>query len=187
VPQQGDGDRLEGDLSNQNSNNGNVTKTYNGAGSNSMPVNTAVAPSLMVTGNDSCLKSVSNGIQLVGVGVSSGKYVQDELCNLRKFAITLSQLGLKVSAISLLCSEPSIYRALLVSGSPCPVLKYGRLVVGKSAYLEIKSNPSLYIPDYEDEAEFYDAILGVGVETSEAEDSSGSMSDRFRSSNSERN
>ena len=106
APQQGDGDRLEGDLSNQNSNNGNVTKTYNDAGSNSMPVSTAVAPSLMVTGNDSCLKSVSNGIQLVGVGVSSGKYVQDDLCNLRKFAITLSQLGLKVSAISLLCSEP---------------------------------------------------------------------------------
>lgn len=186
APQQGDGDRLEGDLSNQNSNNGNVTKTYNGAGSNSMPVSTAVAPSLMVTGNDSCLKSVSNGIQLVGVGVSSGKYVQDDLCNLRKFAITLSQLGLKVSAISLLCSEPSIYRALLVSGSPCPVLKYGRLVVGKSAYLEIKSNPSLYIPDYKDEAEFYDAILGVGVETSEGEDPSGSMSDRFRTSNSQR-
>lgn len=183
VPQ---GDRLEGDLSNQNSNNNNVTKTYNGAGSNSMPVNTAVAPSLMVTGNDSCLKSVSNGVQLVGVGLSSGKYVQDELCNLRKFAITLSQLGLKVSAISLLCSEPSIYRALLVSGSPCPVLKYGRLVVGKSAYLEIKSNPSLYIPDYEEEAEFYDAILGVGVETSEGEDSGGSMSDRFRTNNSER-
>ena len=183
VPQ---GDRLEGDLSNQNSNNNNVTKTYNGAGSNGMPVNTAVSPSLMVTGSESCLKSISGGVQFVGVGVSSGKYVQDEFCNMRRFAITLSQLGMKVASISLLCQNESVYRALLVSGAPCPVLKYGRLVVGRSAYLEIRSNPALHIPDYLEDREFYDSILGVGETVLDEENDTGSLSDRFRTNKRER-
>ena len=56
---EGDGDdtNIEGDLNTSNSNNNNVTKTFNGAGSRSMPANTAVAPSLMSTGQQSCLKS----------------------------------------------------------------------------------------------------------------------------------
>ena len=58
------GNTQNGDLNTSNSNNGNVTKTYNGAGSRSMPANTAVAPSLMSSGSESCLQSVSNGVQI---------------------------------------------------------------------------------------------------------------------------
>ena len=63
------------------SNNETVTNTnqYNGAGSASeIPVASAVAPSLMSGGNDSCLKSVSGGVSTLQIGISSGKYVEDE-------------------------------------------------------------------------------------------------------------
>ena len=80
---------IEGDLNTSNSNNNNVTKTFNGAGSRSMPASTAIAPSLMSNGTQSCLKSVSGGVQLVGFGLSSGMYRQDEECNRRINSITL--------------------------------------------------------------------------------------------------
>ena len=89
----GDGDdtNIEGDLNTSNSNNNNVNKTFNGAGSGrQMPANTAVAPSLMSTGQQSCLKSLSGGVQLVGFGLSSGLYRQDEECNKPQTHPTLS-------------------------------------------------------------------------------------------------
>ena len=182
-----DGTRIEGDLNTSNSNNGNVSKTYNGAGSNSMPVSTAISPSLMSSGTQSCLQSITGGVQLVGFGVSSGKYVQDIECNRRAYSRVLADLNLKVASISLLCQNADVWRAMLLAATPCPVVKYGKIIVGKRAMLEIKQRPTLLIPDYESNREFYDAILGMGVETDEAEVPTGSLSSRYRTGTSERN
>jgi hypothetical protein len=175
-----DGTSIEGDLNTSNSNNGNVSKTYNGAGSNSMPVSTAISPSLMSSGSESCLQSISGGVQLVGFGLSSGKYVQDTECNRRRNAITLSNMGLKIAAVSIMCQNADVWRAMLMAATPCPVVKYGKIIVGKRAMLEIKQRPELLIPDYLGDKEFYDAILGMGVEIDEAEAATGSLSDRYR-------
>lgn len=178
----GEGTRIEGDLNTSNSNNGNITKTFNGAGSRSMPANTAIAPSLMSNGSESCLQSISGGLQLVGIGVSSGKYMQDVECNRRRDAITLSNMGMKVAAVALMCQNPKVWRAMFMSATPCPIIRSGRLVVGKSALLSIKQQPELHIPDYEEEKEFYDKILGVGEDTGNEETDSRSISDRYRTS-----
>jgi hypothetical protein len=178
-----DGTNIEGDLNTSNSNNGNVTKTFNGAGSRSMPANTAVAPSLMSTGQQSCLKSLSGGVQLVGFGLSSGLYRQDEECNRRLNAITLSNMGMKVASVSLMCQNAQVWRAMFMSATPCPIIKAGKLVVGKNALLEIKKNPDMWVPDYKEDRVFYDQLLaGGGDENSDQESNSGSLSDRFRSS-----
>ena len=133
-----DGDRIDGDLNQQNSNNGNITKTYNGAGSGrQMPASTAISPSLMSSGQQSCLKSMSGGVQLVGFGVSSGKYVQDPECNRRLNAITLSNMGMKVASVSLMCQNAQVWRAMFMSATPCPIIRGGRLLVGKTALLEV--------------------------------------------------
>ena len=174
-----DGTNIEGDLNTSNSNNGNVSKTYNGAGSRSMPVSTAISPSLMSNGQQSCLKSLSGGLQLMSVGISSGKYVQDAECNRRLNAITLSNMGMKVASVSLMCQNPQVWRAMFMSATPCPIIRAGRLLVGKNALLEVKSNPELWIPDYSTDREFYDQLL-VGGGDNEVQDS-GSLSDRFRS------
>jgi hypothetical protein len=179
----GDGDdtNIEGDLNTSNSNNNNVSKTYNGAGSRSMPVTTAVSPSLMSSGQQSCLKSLSGGLQLMSVGISSGKYTQDEECNRRLNAITLSNMGMKVASVSLMCQNAQVWRAMFMSATPCPIIRGGRLLVGKTALLEVKSNPEMWIPDYHEDKEFYDALL-LGGNSNDGESSDErSISDRFRS------
>ncbi len=178
---------IEGDLntSNSNSNNGNVTKTYNGAGSSGMPANTAIAPTLMSSGSESCLQSISGGVQLVGFGLSSGRYMQDEECNRRRNAVTLSNMGMKIAAVSLMCQNPDVWRAMLMAATPCPIIKYGKIVVGKRALIEIKQRPALYISDYDDRRDYYEAVLGIGVEDDEQEDTDGSsLSSRFRTTTS---
>ena len=179
---------IEGDLNTSNSNNNNVTKTFNGAGSRSMPASTAIAPSLMSNGTQSCLKSLSGGVQLVGIGLSSGMYRQDEECNRRLNAITLSNMGMKVASVSLMCQNAQVWRAMFMSATPCPIIRSGRLLVGKNALLAIKQNPELWIPDYEEESEFYDQLLaGGGDENGEQDSSGGSLSERFRSTLRDRN
>ena len=178
----------------QNEQNGNLNnnqqdviessynKTYNGAGSSGMPASSAISPSLMSSGSESCLQSVSGGLQLIGVGVSSGRYMQDTECNRRRDSITLSNMGMKVAAVSLMCQNPNVWQAMLMSATPCPVIKSGSLVVGKRALLLIKQRPELYIPDYAERQTFYDEILGVGEEATNEEESTISLSDRFRAS-----
>lgn len=164
----------------------NSSKTYNGAGSSGMPVNTAISPSLMSSGTESCLQSVTGGVQLVGLGLSSGKYMQDTECNRRRDSITLSNMGMKVAAVSLMCQNPNVWRAMFMSATPCPIIKNGKLVVGKSALLEIKQNPELHIVDYSESKDYYDNILGVGSNDTTEVESTVSVSDRFRTSTRQR-
>lgn len=179
----------EGDLNsntqvggNNTSSSYNTNKTYNGAGSSGMPVNTAISPSLMSNGSESCLQSTTGGLQLIGVGVSSGRYTQDIECNRRRDAITLSNMGMKVAAVSLMCQNPNVWRAMFMSATPCPIVKSGKLVVGKNALLEIKQNPELHIADYSDNKNLYDSLLGVGTNESTEVENTISVSDRFRTS-----
>ena len=179
----------EGDLNSNTQVGGNNTegsynsnKTYNGAGSSGMPVNTAISPSLMSNGSESCLQSITGGVQLVGLGLSSGKYMQDTECNRRRDSITLSNMGMKVAAVSLMCQNPSVWRAMFMSATPCPIIKNGKLVVGRNALLEIKQNPELHIVDYSESKDYYDNILGVGSNDTTEVESTVSVSDRFRTS-----
>ena len=172
------GDNVEGSY--------NSSKTYNGAGSSGMPVNTAISPSLMSSGSESCLQSVTGGVQLVGLGLSSGKYMQDTECNRRRDSITLSNMGMKVAAVSLMCQNPNVWRAMMMSATPCPIIKNGKLVVGQSALLEIKRNPELHIVDYSESKDYYDNILGVGSNDTTEVESTVSVSDRFRTSTRQR-
>tara|TARA_Y100000004_G_C8956570_1_gene431139 strand:- start:5641 stop:5874 length:234 start_codon:yes stop_codon:yes gene_type:complete len=75
---------------------------------------------------------------------------------------------------------------MFVSGTPCPILSNGKLVVGKRAFLVMKTQPEVYIPDYNTKtAEWYNTILRIGKEdkeTDEESDSTISISDKFRRS-----
>lgn len=182
----------EGDLNtntqdstvNSNNHTTNNSKTYNGAGSSSeMPVYSAIAPSLMSSGNDTCLKSKSGGIQLVLFGATSGYYSQDEKCNRRKDAKTLKELGMSIAAVSLMCQEKAIWTAMFTSGTPCPILVNGKLVVGRAAMMAMRQMPTVFIPDYAKRKPYYDAMLNIGdSDEIEEVDSGASISERFRTS-----
>ena len=166
-----------------NSNNTTNSKTYNGAGSSGMPVYSAISPSYMSTGPETCFRGNSQGLQLPSVAISRGGYKEDPECNRRRDAKVLSDLGMKVAAVARMCQNPEVWRAMFISGTPCPVLQGGKLIVGKRAYLTLKTLPALHIPDYEKKKDWYNAVLGIGVENEQAESGdTRSISERFRSS-----
>lgn len=197
----GEGDTL-GDFSNNNStvdsNNSSETNNYNATGAGRpAPVMSAIAPTVMgAGGNDSCLMPSSTGISLSVVGISSGTAVQDEHCNRRKNARLLGLpqqvggLGLQVSAISVLCQDPTVFRSMMLANTPCPITNTttGKLLMGKKAIDKYRENPEQYIVGYELDKIFWDALLKVeeeDYETLKALADTGpklSLSDRFRSS-----
>ncbi len=169
------------------SNNNTTTNTnqYNGAGSASeIPVASAVAPSLMSGGNDSCLKSVSGGVSTLQIGISSGKYEIDEDCNRRKDAQMLFTLNMKIAAITRMCQHDDNWLSMFESGTPCPLIVGGKVVAGKNVYLMMKRKPSLFVRGYEDNKEYFDIALGINGENGNGEhkesDSSKSISERYR-------
>ena len=188
VPEDSLDARIEGDLNSnqQNSNNNNVTKTYNGTGAGRQaPVYSAVSPPLLSSGNDSCLMSRSGSVQAVVMATSTGYYIQDEQCNRRKNAKTLKELGMSVAAVSLLCQDKNVWRAIFTAGTPCPVSVNGKLIVGRVAFITMRQDPEMFIPDYVENKEFYNRMLAIGHEgdiNEEGGDSDGlSISERFRS------
>jgi len=193
--------------SNNNSKDDSVTNTYNGAGSSSdMPVGSAIAPSYMSNGMETCLQGSGRSLQTGLIGYTSGSYQADVDCNRRRDAKVLSDLGMKVAAIARMCEDVLVWRSLFISATPCPILVSGRLVVGKRAFLVMKREPSLYIPDYGEVAMrvratwskkpptprytktqlWYNSILDIGAQDNEIaiEDNSStkSVSEQFRSS-----
>ena len=171
---------IDGDLSEININSPVTNKTFQGAGSRSMPVASAISPSMITSGAHSCLMSKSQGLQLVGIGVSRGEYTIDEACERRLNSQALAAMGMRVAAVALLCGEATVWRSMLVSATPCPVLKNGQLLVGKRALVEIKANPQLWIPDWEGNEDWYTQILAGGDNVEE--NTTGSISDRYRTS-----
>lgn len=199
------GNDIEGDFSNNyedstvDSNNQSEVINYNGAGSSpgSSPVMSSIAPTVMGGGgNDSCLIPKSRGLQLNVIGLSSGEMQQDPNCNRRKNARLLGLpqqvggLGLQVSAISVMCQDPTVFRSMMLANTPCPIndARTGKLLMGRNAINKYRENPATFVVGYAEDKEFWDTLLRVGEEYKDEEvvmeDTTPklSISDRFRSS-----
>lgn len=169
--------------SNNTTTDTSTTNNYNGAGSSSeMPVGSAISPSYMSNGVDTCLKGSGGSVQTVGVGISSGNYELDENCLRLRESKLLADLNMKVAAVSRLCDSIKVFRAMLLSGTPCPIISGGRLVAGRKGLIVIKQQPELYIPDYDDNKDWYNGILQIGEATENVEEDYISIVDKFRSS-----
>lgn len=186
--EQGSLNNYHGENSIANSNNTTTdtsTKTentYNGAGAASeIPVGSAISPTFMSNGTDTCLKGTAGSVQTVAIGFSSGGYTLDVDCTRLKYARMLSSLQLKVAAVSMLCQSTEVFKSMLLAGSPCPFISNGRLVAGKRGLMLIKQKPELYIPDYKKNRKYYDGILQIGEVSEDVEEDSMSISDKFRS------
>jgi len=188
--------------SNVDSNNDTVNHTTNnnatGAGEPA-PVMSAIAPTVMgAGGNDSCLLPTTSGIQVSLFGYSQGTMTQDEYCNRRKNARLLGTpqqiggLGLQVSAISVICNDPNVFRAMMLASTPCPIMDVvtGKILMGKSAVDKYRENPTVFIVGYKDNEAFWDSLLKIGEDlTDEINETkvvtnggdTRSLSERFRS------
>jgi hypothetical protein len=170
--------------SNNNTEDRSTSNTYNGAGSSSeIPVASAIAPSYLSSGAETCLQGTGGSLQTGVLGVAKGSYKRDPDCSRRRDAKVLADLGMRVAAVSRMCESVHVWISMFSSGTPCPILRGNKLVVGKRAYLVMKTEPETYIPDYSERSEWYDKILQIGVNVNENDsDDAISISDRFRTS-----
>lgn len=115
------------------------------------PPPTAMAPSLSAMGMDICAVPVSGAVSSTVIGVSGGTVTTDLNCERIKLAKTLNDLGLKVTAVSVLCADIRVWEAMQESGSPCPTLG----LIGDAAQNEwIRRHPERFkklygkVPDF---------------------------------------
>ena len=102
------------------------------------------APSMSAYSQDLCLVGISGGVSTIGLSVSGGSYMIDENCERIKLSKTLSDLGMKVAAVSILCQDERVFFAMEQSGTPCPF--EGK--IGKAAADQWKKYDKLR-PDYD--------------------------------------
>jgi hypothetical protein len=86
------------------------------------PVPSAMAPSMSAFSQDVCAIPVSGGANTGVFSISAGTVLLDANCVKLKWSKFLHDSGLKVAAVSLACSaDRSVWEALEMSGSPCPI------------------------------------------------------------------
>ena len=85
------------------------------------PPPTAMAPSVTSMGNDICAIPVSGAISSTVIGFAGGTTITDANCERIKLARALSDQGLKVAAVAMLCQDARVWDAMEMSGSPCPI------------------------------------------------------------------
>ena len=93
-----------------------MTMNYKG-----QPVPSAIAPSMSAFSQDVCGIPVSGAVSSTVIGVSGGSVYTDANCERIKLAKTLNDLGLKVSAVAVLCGDERVWDAMMMSGTPCPI------------------------------------------------------------------
>lgn len=85
------------------------------------PPPTAMAPMVSAMGSDICAIPVSGAISSTVIGVAGGTTIVDTNCERIKLARELSNQGLKVAAVAMLCADLRVWEAMEMSGSPCPI------------------------------------------------------------------
>ena len=103
---------------------------------------TSASPGVNTSNN--CAIALSGGVQTFSIGVSGGKSYQDKTCELIALSKTLSGMGMKVAAISLLCSDERVFEAMFMAKTYCPV--DGE--IGEKAYNLLVSKYNYEMPSY---------------------------------------
>ena len=86
------------------------------------PPPSAIAPQIQSGSSDFlCTVSAAGAIQTQILGISLGATVNDPLCALLTKATTLYNMNMRVAALSVLCNDEMIWRAMMDSNSPCPI------------------------------------------------------------------
>jgi hypothetical protein len=85
------------------------------------PPPSAMSPSMSAFSQDVCAIPVTGAVSSTIIGVAGGTMYTDKNCERIKIAKTLNDLGLKVTAVSILCQDERVWEAMEMSGSPCPI------------------------------------------------------------------
>jgi len=122
----------------------NTTSTVTTTGTNETTVKSpppsAISPNVGGTNSDLCTISSSGAMGTQIFSLSLGATYTEQNCLRLKNAKTLYDFGMKVAAVSLLCSDPSgeIHRAMAMAGTPCPYM--GKIGAEATAAWEVHSD-----------------------------------------------
>ena len=72
---------------------------------------------------NNCALALSAGMQNFSIGVSAGRHIIDPVCETINLSKALHGMGMKVAAISVLCQNEQVFRAMSAAfaNTPCPV------------------------------------------------------------------
>ena len=97
------------------SSNTTTTNSTNNNTNTKTAVNSSSAPAMSVYGQDSCVIPLAAGITVIGFSGTYGSYYTDPNCERRKSVSVLAKLGMKVAAISLMCQDENVWKAMMLS------------------------------------------------------------------------
>ena len=107
------------------------------------PPPSAMAPNINASGNLSCHVAATAAVQTQILGISVGKTIRDFNCERLRNAARMYDMGLKISAVAIMCEDKRVWTAMKNAGTPCPI----NGLVGDAAKVEWENNPHL-VPDY---------------------------------------
>ena len=84
------------------------------------PPPSAISPSINTSNSDLCTVGFSGAVQTQVLGFSGGSAVRDLNCERLKLSKTLYDMGMKVAAVSNLCQDTRVFKAMEMAGTPCP-------------------------------------------------------------------
>jgi len=82
---------------------------------------TAASPNIIINNTDVCVSGMSGAAQSAWFGISFGKALEDKNCERLKLARSLYGMGMKVSAVAMLCQDTRVFQAMWMAGTPCPI------------------------------------------------------------------
>jgi len=108
--------------SNINSNTNSVVETRGSQTTTiKQPPPSAISPQFSAGSNsDLCTIGVAGAVQTQILGISAGTTFTEENCLRLKNAKTLYDMGMKVAAVSVMCQDKGVFKAMLHAGTPCP-------------------------------------------------------------------
>jgi len=143
-----EGNYTGGSTTYESGSSSSTTSTTNSTSNIRSAPPTSSAPGMNTSNN--CAMALSGGVQTFSIGVSGGKHVIDKTCELIVLSRTLNSFGMKVAAISLLCQDERIFKAMAVSGTPCPALDDNMVSkIGKDAKKLLAEKYNYEMPTYE--------------------------------------
>jgi hypothetical protein len=129
--------KSESDVNTNNKSESNNTNTNNNKNENinktdqtikqeittKAPPASAIAPSIGSSySQDLCTTGISGAFQGQVFGISGGKSVRDMNCERMKLSKTIYDMGMKVAAVSLMCQDARVFKAMEMAGTPCPYM-----------------------------------------------------------------
>ena len=121
--------------------------------------NTANSPSYSSMSQDVCSMGISGSVSTSIVGVSGGLHVRDENCEKIKLAKIMKDFSLSIAAVSILCQDARVFKAMEMANTPCPF--FGK--IGNEAKNLWKKYPELR-PDYEEYIEREEYMASIRIE-----------------------